>query len=232
MEFKPIRTKKVYEEIIDQVKQLIAEGTLSPGDKLISERDLADRLQVGRSAVREAFRALEAMGIIEIRPGEGTFVREMGNNSLVEILALVLMTEKDTARELMELRKIMEVEAAALAAVRHTEADLINLQEALRQMEIDINAGELGELSDMSFHTTVAEAAHNSLFSRLMGSISETMEKVLRSARVQLYKTPGTPRRLLQEHVAIFEAIARGSEQDARKTMFSHLERVEKGMFP
>ncbi len=64
MDFKPIKTKKIYEEIIDQVKGLIAEGTLSPGDRLVSERELADKLHVGRSAVREAFRALEGMGII------------------------------------------------------------------------------------------------------------------------------------------------------------------------
>jgi len=232
MIFKPVRTKKIYEEIIDQIKKLITEGELKPGDRLIPERELADQLQVGRSAVREAFRALEAMGIIEIRAGEGAFIRGINHDSLVEILGLVLLTEKDTARELMELRKIMEVEAAALAAVRRDKDDLANLKKFLRQMEKDIEAGDLGEESDMYFHTYVAVATHNSLLSHLMGSISETMRKVLKTARQKLYETPGMPKRLLQEHIDIYNAIEKGSAQEARKAMFNHLDKVEKAMFP
>ncbi|RYD02051.1 hypothetical protein N752_26735 [Desulforamulus aquiferis] len=78
MKFKPIKAKKIYEEIVEQIKGMITSGELNAGDKLVPERELAERLQVGRSAVREAYRALEAIGLIEIRPGEGTFVREMG----------------------------------------------------------------------------------------------------------------------------------------------------------
>ncbi|MCL6634253.1 MAG: FadR family transcriptional regulator [Peptococcaceae bacterium] len=230
MDFKPIKTKKIYEEIIEQVKNLIAEGVLNPGDKLISEREMAERLKVGRSAVREAFRALEAMGIIEIRQGEGTFVKEVTKDTLAQVLALVLMTERDTARELLELRKILEVEAAGLASLRHTGEELKKMEEALKQMEKDIESGDLGQQADWTFHYAVAEASHNSLLVMLMDSISDTMRRVLRKARQELYRTPGTPQRLLEEHHAIFEAIRQGRDQAARRAMFEHLDRVEKGI--
>ncbi|MFZ5642804.1 MAG: FadR/GntR family transcriptional regulator [Bacillota bacterium] len=230
MDLKPIKTKKIYEEIIDQVKGLIAEGILNPGDRLISEREMADRLKVGRSAVREAFRALEAMGIIEIRQGEGTFVREVNSDSLAQTLALFLMTEKDTTRELLELRKILEVEAAGLASLRHTGEQLKKMEEALKQMEEDIESGDLGQQADWLFHYTVAEASHNSLLIRLMDSIADTMRRVLGTARQELYRTPGTPQRLLKEHQAVFKAIKNGQDKDARRAMYEHLDRVEKAL--
>lgn len=230
MDFKPIKTKKIYEEIIDQVKGLISEGQLNPGDRLISEREMADRLKVGRSAVREAFRALEAMGIIEIRQGEGTFVREVSTDSLAEVLALFLMTERDTTRELLELRKILEVEAAGLASLRHTEEELKKMGDALKQMEEDITSGDLGQQADWVFHYAVAEASHNSLMVRLMDSISDTMRRVLGTARQELYRTPGTPQRLLKEHQTVFRAIKNGQDKEARRAMFDHLDRVEKAL--
>ncbi|MDQ0286186.1 GntR family transcriptional repressor for pyruvate dehydrogenase complex [Desulfofundulus luciae] len=227
---KPIKPRKIYEEIIDQVKQLIAEGVLNPGDKLISEKELAEKLQVGRSAVREAFRALEAMGILEIRPGEGTFVRRVEPQALINVLSLVLIMDRDTTEELMELRKILEVESAGLAALRHTPEELALMEEALAQMEADIKAGDLGEKADWKFHYAIAEATHNSLLVELMNTIAGTMQRVLRTARMQLYMTPGTPQRLLNEHKAIFLAIKEGRDQDARRAMFDHLDKVEKGL--
>ncbi|MFZ5634778.1 MAG: FadR/GntR family transcriptional regulator [Bacillota bacterium] len=230
MDFKPIKTKKIYEEIIEQVKVLIADGTLSPGDKLISEREMADKLQVGRSAVREAFRALEAMGIIEIRPGEGTFITEANTYPFMQVLAHLLVAERDSVRELMELRKIMEVESAGLAALRHTSEEVKEMEEHLEQMRLDILNGELGEEADMKFHYAIAKATHNSLFYKLMNTISDTMRSGLKTAREQLYRTPGTPERLLREHREICEQIKNGNVEGARKAMLEHLEKVEKAM--
>ena len=108
MNFKPIKTRKIYQEIIEQIKGMISDGSLCPGDRLMSERELAERMQVGRSAVREAFRVMEAMDIIKIRPGEGTFIAENAAESLVKSFSSTLLAggDESTARELMELRKI------------------------------------------------------------------------------------------------------------------------------
>ncbi|MEG6523536.1 FadR/GntR family transcriptional regulator [Desulfotomaculum sp. 1211_IL3151] len=229
MDFKPIKTKKIYEEIVEQVKQMIVHGDLSPGDKLLPERELAEKLQVGRSAVREAYRSLEAIGVIEIKPGEGTFVREMGSKSMTDIISLAVLTGKNSIAELLELRKIVEVEAAALAAQRRTEEDMQMIQLALDEMENDIKKGNLGDASDIRFHYAICAAAHNSLLIKLMSSISETMKKEMFTVREKLYKTPGTPARLFEEHKNIFEAIKKGDPHKARATMFINLDNAEKG---
>lgn len=230
MEFKPIKAKKIYEEIVDQIKDMIVRGELNPGDKLIPERDMAERLQVGRSAVREAYRALEAIGIIEIRPGEGTFVREIGTKSMTDIMSMAVLTGKDTLFELLELRKIIETEASYLAALRRTKDNLKEMKYWLDKMNEDINKGDLGDLSDLKFHYAITHAAHNSLLLRLMNSISETMKKEMKNVREGLYLTPGTPRRLYEQHVLIYQAISDGDEKAARNAMMSHLTSAEKGL--
>ncbi|MGI6491463.1 MAG: FadR/GntR family transcriptional regulator [Pelotomaculum sp.] len=231
LELKPIKTKKIYEEIISQIKNLIHDGTLKPGDKLMSEREIAEQLHVGRPAVREAFRALEALGIVEIRQGGGTFVKEISNQSLAEMLALSVMTHKYTSSELMEFRKILEVEAAGLAALRRSEEDLAKMKAVLKKMAEDLSAEDLGEQADWQFHNLVAEAAHNSLLLRFMDSIADTRSKLLQSSREELYQIPGMPQLLLKDHQAIFEAISKGSEQEARQAMLKHVARVEKSIF-
>ena len=87
MGFKPIKTRRIYEEIVDQLKMMIIQGNLKPGDKLPSERELSEQLGVSRSSVREALSALEAMSILDIRSGEGTFVRETSQSATIEPLA-------------------------------------------------------------------------------------------------------------------------------------------------
>ena len=230
MNLKPVKTKKVYEEIIEQVKNLIIGGVLKPGDRLIPEREMADKLRVGRSAVREAYRALEAMGLIEIRQGEGTFIKDVNTDHLAQALALVLATEKDAMIELLELRKIIEVGASGLAALRRTGEELEKMERALAQMEKDIEAGELGQQADWQFHYAVAEATHNSLIVRLMDSLKEIMSVLQEKAREELCQTPGTPQRLLKEHRAIYEAIKSGQDKAAQKAMYEHLDRVEKSL--
>ena len=228
MEFKPIKPKKIYEEIVSQIKDMIAHGELTPGSKLIPERELAERLQVGRSAVREAYRALEAIGIIEIRPGEGTFVREIGTKSMTDIMSLAVVTGKDTLFELLELRKIVETEAAALAALRRTEEDIRKIKYWLDKMHQDILKGVSGEVNDLKLHYAVTEAAHNSLLMRIMNSVSETMENVMKAVRERLYQSQETSEILYQHHEQIYQAIKKGDQTEARHVMMNHLVNTEK----
>ncbi len=148
----------------------------------------------------------------------------------MEVLAHLLVSEQDSARELLELRKILEVESAGLAALRHTGDQIKKMEEHLDQMRLDIMNGELGEKADMNFHYAVAEATHNSLLLKLMNTIADTMRSGLRTAREHLYRTPGTPERLLREHREIYEQIKNGNVEGARRAMLEHLEKVEKGL--
>jgi DNA-binding FadR family transcriptional regulator len=118
MGIEPIKSTRIYEEIVRQIKGMIGEGRLKSGDQLPPERDLAEKFIVSRTSVREALRALESVGLIEIRPGEGTFVREVSVDALVEPLALVLVSQREMIGELFEARRLLEPAIAGLAARR------------------------------------------------------------------------------------------------------------------
>src|SRR6266852_3577595 len=108
MELEPIKSTRIYEEIVRQIKTMITEGRLKSGDQLPPERDLAEKFLVSRTSVREALRALESLGLIEIRPGEGTFVREVSIEALIEPLALVMASQRGAIAELFEARRLLE----------------------------------------------------------------------------------------------------------------------------
>lgn len=230
MELKPIKTRKIYEEVVEQIRQLIQEGELQSGDKLLSERELSERLKVSRASVREALSALELMGLVEIKPGQGTFIRQANVDSIIGPMALILSMEKDIIFELLEARKILEVEAAGLAAERASKEDLKAIEQALNQMRSDLDQHHLGETADHNFHYAIAHATRNSVLQLLMNTISDTMKKTLRSSREQLYVTPGTPEKLYQEHEQIYNAILQRNPPLARKHMLDHLVGVEEYM--
>src|SRR5688572_20254195 len=114
----PIKSTRIYAEIVRQIRGLIADGQLKSGDRLPPERDLADRFRVSRTSVREALRALESTGLIEIRAGEGAFVRRVSVEALVEPLALVILSHREAIADLYEARRLLEPPIAKVAAER------------------------------------------------------------------------------------------------------------------
>ncbi|HHW08186.1 MAG TPA: FadR family transcriptional regulator [Clostridia bacterium] len=231
MVFQPIRTKKIYEEIIAQIKNLILEGKLRPGDKLMSERELAEQLQVGRSAVREAFRALEAMRIVEIKPGEGTYVKQLSADYLVEAISLMLSSQDHTTRELMELRKILEGECAYLAALRRTNSDLALMKQQLDEQKIQVEQGHLGYHSDMAFHFAIYKATGNAIIFKLMSTLRDTIQHALQEVLKELMQMdPTFPKQLYLEHMTVCQAIENGDPVAAREAMHKHLATALKGV--
>lgn len=226
--FKPIKQKRVYEAIVEQIKGLVVEGSLKPGDRLISERELADRLQVSRASIREAFSALDMFGILESKPGEGTFIREVPQDSIIKPLALVSILYRDSSLDLMEVRMILEGESAAFAAQRANEEDLKKIACCLDQMEQDVLSGAIGEIFDAEFHLAVAQAADNKVLVRLMNTVSDMIVETMRSSRQRLFLTPGNKEKLLSQHKLIYEAIISRDPAAARHAMKLHLEFVLK----
>lgn len=227
MKLKPVKTRRIYEEIVEQIRLLVAEGHVKAGDRLPSERDLAERLQVSRASVREALSALEMMGLLEIRSGEGTYIKQVNIESVVAPLAWVLSMERDTVLELLEVRKILETQAVVLAAERIENEELQEIRESIEEMRRDLQAGRLGDASDHTFHYAVARATKNKILIKLMGAISDTMRQTLEASRMKLYEENGVPERLYQEHEAIFKAIETRMPEEAQKLMLEHLQGVE-----
>src|SRR5215468_10780085 len=144
VEVEPVKSTRIYEEIIRQVKQMIGEGRLKSGDQLPPERDLAEKFVVSRTSVREALRALESLGLVEIRPGEGTFVREVSVETLIEPLALVMASQREAISELFEARRLLEPSIAALAARRATPEELSEMDRILEEQAKEVAAGRTG----------------------------------------------------------------------------------------
>ena len=227
MIIKPIKTQKIYEQIVDQIGQLVIEGHLKPGDRLPSERELVERFQVSRSSIREAVSALELMGLIEVRSGEGMYIRQVNSESVVAPLAWMLFIEKDSTLELYEARRVLEVHAAGLAAERALEDEVVEIKRCLELMRKDIQLSRTGEEADHRFHYAIAQATHNKILIRLMNTIADTMRVALKTSREKLYEDEHNPQRLYKEHFAIYEAIKRRDVEKARHFMMEHLVGVE-----
>jgi GntR family transcriptional repressor for pyruvate dehydrogenase complex len=158
-------TEKVYIEILKKIKAIILEDGLQAGDKLPSERELSDRLNVGRSSVREALRALELLGLIETRRGEGTFIREATGHRLVEVLASFILNDEKAQRDLQETRYIVIKDCAELAVLRCDSSKIDELKVLIQQM--DSNANENTSELCKQFEKNVIQSCGNHLLYRL-----------------------------------------------------------------
>lgn len=227
MNLKPAKTKRIYEEIVDQISTLVAEGQIKAGDKLPSERDLAERLQVSRASVREALSALEIMGLLEIRSGEGTYIKHNNIESVIAPLPWVLSLEKDTIFELMEIRKILETQAAALAAERAEYQDLSAMMGSLIEIRKGQNTGRQGYPCDRDFHDAIAKGTKNKMLIRMLHVISDIMHQTLKTNWADTFEKEGMSELLYQEHKEIYQAIEAKLPEEAHAGMLRHLERIE-----
>ncbi|SKA06174.1 FadR/GntR family transcriptional regulator [Selenihalanaerobacter shriftii] len=228
--FKPIKNKRIYQQIVEQIRELIADGTLSPGDKLMSERVMAEELNVSRASIREAFSVLEMLGLIESRPGEGTFITETDPETLIEPLALILMIDQDNVFELLEIRKIIDVENAAMAASQATEEELKEMEEALESMEELVKDNQFANKADFKFHFAVAKATHNNVLVKIMQTIADLLYTSMSSHLSQLYKIKGNPEMLLKQHKKVYQQIRERNPEGARQAMYHHLEAAKEEM--
>jgi GntR family transcriptional repressor for pyruvate dehydrogenase complex len=217
MQLSPLSKRNHYEHITEQLKRLIIEGALKPGDKLPSTKQLSEQYGVGRSTTREALSALKAMGLIEIRQGGLITVRSV----------------QATILELLEARKSFEIANAGLAALKREHADLAAFRDILVRMERHIGDGDIGEYTDLAFHRQLATATHNSVMVALFETVSSQMELAIRETRrVEMYMNVSVSDRLYQEHRAIFEAVERGDAGEAQARMNKHLLHVESLLKP
>src|SRR5204863_9976536 len=223
MDLAPIKSTRIYEEIVRQIKAMIAEGRLTSGDRLPPERELAEQFVVSRTSVREALRALESLGLIEIRPGEGTFVREVSVESLIEPLALVMLSQREAIGELFEARRLIEPALAALAARRATPEELHEMDRILEEQAKEVAAGRTGLEQDAEFHSAIGAAAHNRAITRIAHAVMD----LLRQSREESLNTPGRPTRSHEDHRRLLAAIRARNEAAARQAMIEHLEAVE-----
>ena len=227
----PIRPKKRSEEIVDQIKQLISNGELKPGDRIPSERDLATMLGVSRPSVREAIMVLEAMGFLESRQGGGTYVKALTESSIMDPLAkLVEKRDPELLRALAEVRMGLESWSAYLAAQRATERDVAELRRLYYVMEKQAARGGWDPEVDAEFHYAITAASHNSLQMHVLDSVHSLFNATIQVALMEFYQQKGHIQLLLNHHRSIMEAIEAHEPEKARQKMMEHLQMVEEKM--
>ncbi|WP_054706310.1 FadR/GntR family transcriptional regulator [Bacillus sp. JCM 19041] len=231
MAFKQVKTKKISEVIRDQLEELIRNGDIQPGEKLDSVEKLSASFEVSRSAVREALSALRAVGLVTIRQGEGTFVNKYDFSSMVDPVGIHRILSNKEKQELFQVRKIIEVGAASLAAVNRTDYHLRSMKSALDQMAIAEAGKDLGEKADVRFHLALAEATENQVLIEMMQKLSDTLALTMyESRKISLYAEKQTLTRLHQEHEQIYKAIEMQDPSAANGAMMDHLVNVEQAL--
>ena len=224
--YQPLERRKVYEQIAEQLLGQIGRRALKPGDALPPERELTESFGVGRSSIREALRMLESQGVIIAASGGAFVVADAANPLNSSLRLLFTLDEGAGMHDLYELRRILECEAAALAAERRSEDHLGQMDAAVREMEAALAESGRSEGfidADLSFHLAVAEATGNRLVLHSMQAVRD----VVRRALLTIFLIPRSPERAVVEHRSIRAAIASGDADRARQQMRAHLVRVE-----
>lgn len=207
---KPLKKKSVVHLVIDRIKEAMLAKELRPGDYLPSENELTRSLGVGKTSVREAIKMLEAMGIVEIRQGHGTYIPINPAPDSISPLTFQLILEQATNEHLIELRSIFEPAYTLLAMRKATEEDLLYAKEAIDLFEEKIQKGTQTAEDDLLFHERILECTHNPFIIR----IGNTIHQLFRvSVSLSMQKIPHVA---LADHKAIFAAFA---SKDANKLL-------------
>jgi len=225
------RPDPLYSRIVGQIRTLIQRGELSPGDRLLSERRLAEQLGVGRNSLREALALLVGMGFLKVAPRGGIYVRNAGLDGAVELLTSHFLQERQDIYHLLEARDIVETAAARLAAERAAPADLERIRLAMEDVAADVAARRAADISDTRFHRLIADAAHNPVLQSLMSILSSLMEKEYGPVRRRFLNDPHRAPRFLAQHRAILHALRRRDGEAAARAMRAHITFAVESLF-
>lgn len=215
-----IERPSVKDLTLNQLKNYIASGALAPGERLPSERVLAEQLGVGRNSLREALKVLEAIGVVESRIGEGTFITAQISATIGRTLGFKLAAWGGTIVELIVARQIFEVEAARAAAEHASPAEKEALRAELVRMETAVEFQAYLK-ADMQFHRLMARATHNAIVAHVIDELIEMLEQVLHEARGDEIPTRVES---TGSHRSIYEAVQRGDGKAAAEAMRLHLQ--------
>ena len=217
----PVKSTKIYEMVMEQIKDIVKKGELKSGDKLPSERDLSEKLEVSRASVREALKALQMLGLIEAKHGEGNFITANFENNLLEPLSIVFLLIGSKSKDIFELRKIIEPETAALAAKNITNEQLIELKEIMDELS-DTTDEEKSASLDKMFHYKIAQASGNPLISTIMFSVSSLIEKNIEKSKVHSINK----NLVKKQHQEIYRALETKNDTEASIAIKKHLELI------
>lgn len=220
---KPIKRVRLYEKAVEQIQSLIVRKQYKPGDRLPPERSLAEQLNISRPSLREALRILDVMGLIEIKIGDGIYVKGVNFLPYIESLNLSigsrLQMEKETFVKLWEVRKILEEGMVDLSTRQITEPFLKSLWQCIESMEKNINDQSAFISSGVQFHRLIAEAGQN----EFLILIWDTLANLIRRSHDRIYRIARSPKRSLSAHKKIYLALKGKEPTKAVEAMRQHM---------
>jgi GntR family transcriptional repressor for pyruvate dehydrogenase complex len=222
--FSAVTPSKIPDAVYKQLVTLITTGHLRPGQRLPSERAMAEELGVSRQSIREAIFRAKTAGLLEVRQGEGTFIISSLEENLRQPLSILLEEKAEKVFEFLEIRKLIEAWCGERASEAATTADLKKMRGILRKMEKVAPPGPAWERADLEFHSSIAGATHNVIAMHVMEGLKDSFHTYF---RVKKFTTRHERKDvLLEQHRAIFEAIRQKDPKEARKKIIEHLDYV------
>lgn len=227
MNLKPIKPKRISDQVFEQIRELIYKGSFKTGQQILPERELAQSMSVSRTSVRNAINKLVTMGLLEHRQGQGTFVSSPENRS-GNPLAAAMATDEATLDDLLEVRLGLECNAAMLAAQRATDTDLKAIEKSLQEMEEDLEATDkIGTEPDAAFHMAVTFSTKNPVLIHLMRNFYDFLFVGIKKNLTHMYMDRSALEHVIQHHRDIYDAIRRRAAQDAFEAMRTHIHFVQ-----
>jgi GntR family transcriptional repressor for pyruvate dehydrogenase complex len=221
--FTQVRVDRVADKVAEQLRGLISDGKVKVGDRLPSERELAEQMGVSRISIREALQQLEMQGMLEIVHGGGSIVRNITGQEIRKTLELFLERDPKRVLELAELRAFMEAWAAREAARHRTEVELGAIRGYLEEMERDFERGQIRYDVDFKYHTEIAGATHNTIYLHLIDNIYSLINYSIKIHHEEVFTGRDDQETILNHHRNIFNAIRDRNPDAAEVAMKEHL---------
>ena len=229
MRVEKVKTETISDKIARQIEDNILSGGLNVGEKLPSERDLAEQFAVSRPSIREAVNKLQAKGIISKIPGGGTYICETLGASFTDPLLELLVNNRDAAFDMLEMRYAIEGLSAYLAALRATEEDKALIQQRYDEL-LDAHEQQNTKVEaacDVNFHLSIAMATHNPMLLHIMQSLFNVLQKSISITLIDLFKDSGHRGDIKNQHTEILNMILQNDAVAAKSAMQVHLSWVE-----
>ena len=216
-----VKNPKAYEVVIDSIKDMVFKRELKKGDKLPTERELAESLKVSRTSVREAIRALEIIGLVESKQGAGNYIKNDFATSLFEPLSVMFMLQESSPKDIFQLREVLELECCRLAAKNIKDYELDRLLSIISEMK-ETDSEERSSNLDKEFHSLITTTSRNKLIINVLNVVSKLIEISIKEYRSQIIDLFKNDRKLVETHESIYLALRSRDEEKIIKAMEEH----------
>ncbi|MBL4932656.1 FadR/GntR family transcriptional regulator [Clostridium paridis] len=216
-----VKNTKAYEVVIDSIKDMVFKRELKKGDKLPTERELAENLKVSRTSVREAIRALEIIGLVESKQGAGNYIKDDFATSLFEPLSVMFMLQESSPKDIFQLREVLELECCRLAAKNIKDYEMDRLLAIISEMK-ETDSEERSSILDKEFHNLITTTSRNKLIINVLNVVSKLIEISIKEYRSQIIDLFKNDRKLVEIHESIYLALRSRDEEKIIKAMEKH----------